>query len=72
MAAFDAIVGATARCVGEAEASQVAVQLWTALHGFVSLRAVLPAEKVFGAWPTAEEFLDRLFDANIAAKTRRD
>ena len=62
MAAFEVLVLATARCLGDgADPLPVALQLWTALHGFVSLRAVLP---VFG-WPSNEEFLRGLYGAHL-------
>jgi AcrR family transcriptional regulator len=73
MDAFAALVVATERCVGKgAHAAEIAVQLWTALHGFVTLRTVLPADKPgLPAFPTADEFLDRLFAAYVAPPARR-
>jgi AcrR family transcriptional regulator len=62
MDAFAELLGATARCIGaQADPRPVALQLWTALHGFVSLRSVLPN---FG-WPGREEFLQQLLDAHV-------
>jgi AcrR family transcriptional regulator len=62
MAALDALVQATAGSLGGREdAFAVALQLWTALHGFISLRAVMP---VFD-WPSTDDFLRELYRAHL-------
>lgn len=60
--ALELLVRATAACVSdERDAWPVAIQLWTGLHGFLSLRSVLPGRD----WPSSEDFLDGLFEAHI-------
>ena len=64
MEAFQELVQVTALCLGQGDDPvAVALQLWIGLHGFVSLRAVMPA---FG-WPSSEEFLRGLFEAHIGS-----
>jgi AcrR family transcriptional regulator len=64
--AFLALVDVTALCLGDdtRDPHQVALQLWTGLHGFVSLRSVPDLDRGL-QWPTDEEFLHQLFDAHI-------
>lgn len=64
MAAFEVLVRTTASCLGEGvEPRAVALQLWIALHGYVSLRNVMPAFR----WPTDESFLAELYEAHLGA-----
>jgi AcrR family transcriptional regulator len=62
MRAFEDLVRATERCLPEGgDARGVALQLWVALHGFISLRAIVPKF----AWPEAPAFLSDLLDAHL-------
>ena len=66
MEAFGELLRVTGLCLGErADPLPVALQLWTALHGFVSLRSVIPGFE----WPSADEFLGALFQAHIGTDT---
>lgn len=60
--AFHDLVRAVGRCVGdERDPFEVAVLIWTALHGFVTLQTVLPNFP----WPHAERYLDELHAAYL-------
>ena len=62
MLAFAGLVRATERCLPKGRApGPVALQLWAALHGFVSLRAMMPKF----AWPDTASFLSEVFDAHV-------
>lgn len=62
MLAFGLLVRAAGRCLPAGrDARTVALQLWAALHGFVTLRAMMPKF----AWPETGAFLAELFDAHI-------
>lgn len=63
------LIGATARCVtDDRDPAAVALQLWAGLHGYVSLRAVMP--EPLGpefAVPQPGEFLEQLYRAHIGS-----
>jgi AcrR family transcriptional regulator len=62
MKAFEDLVRATERCLpGGRDARAVALQLWVALHGFISLRAVVPKF----TWPETSAFWADLLDAHL-------
>ncbi len=60
--AFHDLVRAVARCISdERDPFEIAVLIWTALHGFVTLQAVMPNFP----WPAAERYLDELHAAYL-------
>ncbi len=60
--AFEALVRVAARCMRrDGDPRAAALQLWVALHGFVTLRAAMPKF----AWPDSGAFLDELLDAHL-------
>lgn len=62
--AFEDLVRAAGRCLPEDDGRdprEVALQVWTALHGFVSLRSVMPKFE----WSDDDAFLDALLAAHI-------
>ena len=62
MMAFEELVRATERCLPDGhDARGVALQLWVTLHGFISLRAIVPKF----AWPDTSAFLADLLDAHL-------
>jgi hypothetical protein len=62
--AFEDLVRATARCLkDDVDPLGVALQIWAGLHGFVSLRAVMPGFD----WPATEVFLTQLYTAHVGA-----
>jgi len=64
--ALQVLVEATARCVGEdRDPVEVAIQLWTGLHGFVSLRSVVPEIGPGRKWPSDEDFLRGLLEDHL-------
>jgi AcrR family transcriptional regulator len=66
--ALTALVDVTARAMPDnPDPLGVALQLWTALHGFVSLRSVQPEIDQKMRWPSDEEFLRQLTRAQLGA-----
>lgn len=64
--ALQALVQVTARALpDQPDPVAVALQLWTGLHGYVSLRGVLPELDQKMRWPNDEEFLERLMRAYL-------
>jgi len=60
--AFEILVEAVSRLVADEQAAlDTSIQLWAALHGFVTLRQALP---LFG-WPDAQDFLETLWQTNF-------
>ncbi len=61
--AFEDLVTAVSRLIGDEQAAlKTSIQLWAALHGFVTLRQAMP----LFAWPDAESFLNTLWLAHFA------
>lgn len=61
--AFEVLVSAILRLSGdEAAALETSIQLWAALHGFVTLRQAMP----MFSWPDAQSFLDALWKAHFS------
>ncbi len=61
--AFQDLVRATTRCLAPGvDPRPVALQIWTGLHGFVSLRAAMPN---YEQWPDADTFLTQLYAAHV-------
>ena len=61
---FDGLVALLRECdpaVGDEEAHQRAIAVWSGLHGFATLRASRP--KI--GWPPAEDFVRRLLAAHV-------
>jgi AcrR family transcriptional regulator len=66
--ALQALIQATARCIeDDRDPIKVAVQLWTGLHGFVSLRGVVPQLGEGMKWPSDAEFLQGLYGTHLGA-----
>ena len=66
--ALGALVAVTARAAPEhADPLDVALQLWTGLHGFVSLQSVMPDIGQKMHWPADEEFLQGLVRAHLGS-----
>ena len=66
--ALQALTEATARCVTDGrDPLEVGVQLWTGLHGFVSLRMVMPELGHDMQWPSDDAFLGALMRAHLGA-----
>ncbi|HXB15222.1 MAG TPA: TetR/AcrR family transcriptional regulator [Solirubrobacteraceae bacterium] len=64
--ALQALVEVTARAVPEnPDPLGVALQLWTGLHGFVSLKSVMPEFGHKMEWPGDEQFLHGLVRAHL-------
>jgi AcrR family transcriptional regulator len=64
--ALQALVDVTARAVPEnPDPLGVALQLWTGLHGFVSLKSVMPEIGHKMQWPSDEEYLQGLVRAHL-------
>lgn len=64
MQAFGELVRVVGECLaGGTDPRPVALQVWTALHGYVTLRQAMPRFD----WPTPEEFLDQLYLAQVGA-----
>ncbi len=64
--ALDALVETTARCIEDGrDPLGVALQLWTGLHGFVSLRMVMSQPGHSKQWPSDEAFLGALVRAHL-------
>jgi AcrR family transcriptional regulator len=62
--AFEILVGAVSRLASdEAAALETSIQLWAALHGFVTLRQAMP----LFAWPDPDSFLGGLWRAHYGA-----
>jgi AcrR family transcriptional regulator len=62
--AFGLLLASTAACLPPGrDPMPVALQLWTALHGYVSLREVIPGF----AWPDVAGFLRQLHAAHLDA-----
>jgi hypothetical protein len=61
---FGLLLACTADCLPEgSDPMPVALQLWTALHGYVSLREVMPGFP----WPDVTDFVRRLDTAHLGA-----
>jgi hypothetical protein len=45
----------------ENDPEAVAYQLWTGLHGYLTLRSLMSGLQ----WPSNEEFMSRLFEAHV-------
>lgn len=61
-----ALIEATGRCLSDdRDPAAVALQMWTGLHGYVSLRAVMPEAAPELAWPAPEDFLEQLYRAHL-------
>jgi AcrR family transcriptional regulator len=59
---FDELTQAVARCLPEgSDAFEVAIMLWTALHGYVSLQPVMPTFP----WPDAGRYFDEVYAAFV-------
>ena len=64
--ALQALVEMTARAAPEnPDPMGTALQLWTGLHGFISLRMVMPEVASETRWPTNEQFLAELTRAHL-------
>lgn len=65
MTALDALIAAAAKCVAPGhDPRAAALQLWTAMHGYVSLRQVLTEFD----WPSSSEFLRGISLAALGAQ----
>jgi AcrR family transcriptional regulator len=63
--ALQALIDVTALCLDDGrDPGAVAMQLWTALHGFVTLRSVPDLERGLD-WPSDEAFLQALYCAHL-------
>lgn len=63
-----ALIDATGRCFADdRDPAAVALQMWTSLHGYVSLRAVMPEAAPQLAWPSPEDFLEQLYRAQLSS-----
>jgi AcrR family transcriptional regulator len=61
---FDLLLASTAGCLPEGtDPMPVALQLWTTLHGYVSLREVMPGFP----WPDVTDFVRQLHTAHFGA-----
>jgi len=70
--ALEALVEVTTRAVpDDPDPLGVALQLWTGLHGFVSLQSVMPEISQKMRWPSDEDFLRELTRAHLGDQTRR-
>jgi AcrR family transcriptional regulator len=64
--ALEALVEVTTRAVpDDPDPLGVALQLWTGLHGFVSLQSVMPEIGQKMPWPSDEEFLRGLVRSHL-------
>jgi AcrR family transcriptional regulator len=62
--AFEDLVTAVSRLLRDEQAAlATSIQLWSALHGFVTLRQAMP----LFSWPDSESFLDVLWRAHFGA-----
>ncbi|HUA10635.1 MAG TPA: TetR/AcrR family transcriptional regulator [Solirubrobacteraceae bacterium] len=62
--ALDALIAAAAKCLPPGhDPRAAALQLWTAMHGYVSLRQVMPDFE----WPSSSEFLHAMSVAALGA-----
>ncbi len=62
--ALQQLIDAVAACVGETrDPEAIALQLWTGLHGYLSLRELMRGVQ----WPSSERFLGELFRAHIGS-----
>jgi len=65
--AFEILVGAVSRLAADEESALASsIQLWAALHGFVTLRQAMP----LFAWPDSESFLDGLWRAHFGTDSQ--
>jgi AcrR family transcriptional regulator len=65
LSTFDDLVRAVDRCITDGrDAFAVAILLWTALHGFVTLQPVMP----MFPWPSTEEYFAQIFEAYVAPR----
>lgn len=65
---FAELTEAVARCMSTGgDAFQVAIMLWTALHGYVTLQAALPSFP----WPETGDYFDELYAAHIEPHAAR-
>ncbi len=66
--ALKALVDATANAMpGNPDPLGVALQLWTGLHGFVSLQSVMPEISQGVHWPADEDFMRALLVAHLGS-----
>jgi AcrR family transcriptional regulator len=66
--ALEALVEVTARAVpDDPDPLGVALQLWTGLHGFVSLQSVMPEIGHKMRWPSDGAFLEALVRAHLGS-----
>jgi AcrR family transcriptional regulator len=64
--ALNALVEVTTRAVpDDPDPLGVALQLWTGLHGFVSLQSVMPEIGHHTRWPSDEDFLRQLAGSHL-------
>lgn len=56
-------------CRDRASGAGAAIQLWTGLHGFVSLHAVVPELGAGRKWPTDADFLCGLYADHLGAQS---
>lgn len=66
--ALKALVDVTANALpADADPRGVALQLWTGLHGFVSLQSVMPEIGQGVHWPADEDFMSALLLAHLGS-----